>query len=102
MQLAKMILKNWTWYDFTSSNLNLIPQISGVYCLGVNNQIIYIGSSVNLKERLTDHYYSSDPCIQQARQFAIEPCSNFREREQTRLREHLAHHGKLPACNDRI
>ena len=95
-------IQTWTWYDFTLTNVNMVPQISGVYCLGINNQIIYIGSSINLQERLTDHYYSSDPCIKQARQFAIEPCSNYKERERQRLLQYQADNGKLPACNDQI
>nr|MBC8361655.1 GIY-YIG nuclease family protein [Candidatus Desulfatibia profunda] len=82
--------------------MNRVPQTSGVYCLGVNSSIIYIGSSNNLHERLTDHYYSNDSCIQQAKQFAIEPCSNYREREKQRLRDYLARHGRLPVCNDQI
>jgi len=102
MQLVKKTLETWTWYNFTMGNLNLVPQTSGVYCLGVNSKIIYIGSSNNLNERLKDHYYSNDSCIRQAKQFAIEPCNNFREREKQRLREYLARHGKLPACNDKI
>ena len=102
MQLAINTLKTWKWYSFTTDNLAMVPQISGVYCLGQNNNIIYIGSSNNLHDRLTDHYYSTDPCIKQATQFAIEPCTNYKEREKERLRNFQMEHGKLPACNDRI
>ena len=102
LQYAKTTLKTWTWYSFTLSNLELVPQTSGVYCLGVSNDIIYIGSSGNLRERLTDHYYTDDPCIKQASQFAIEPCTNYREIERQRLLEYQRRHGRLPRCNDRI
>jgi len=101
-QTVKTMLETWTWYEFNLNNLNIVPETSGVYCLGLNSNIIYIGSSSNLHERLRDHYYSGDPCIQQATQFAIEPCTNYRERERQRLRDYLASHGKLPACNDQI
>lgn len=95
-------LQNWVWYDFTSTNLDKVPQTPGVYCLGNKNGIIYIGSSKDLRDRLMDHYYSNDPCIQKARQFAIEPCANYVQEERSRLRRYLIKHGRLPDCNDVI
>ena len=95
-------LKTWTWYPFNQSNLASVPQASGVYALGINDNIIYIGSSVNLHDRLTSHYHTDDPCIARARQFAIEPCSNYREIERQRLRKYLSEHRRLPDCNDVI
>ncbi len=95
-------LKTWTWYPFTQANLDRVPQTPGVYCLGVNDDIIYIGSSKNLHERLTDHYYTTDLCIKKATQLAIEPCSNYREREQSLLEWFRSKYGRLPKCNDRI
>ena len=102
MGLAQRALKTWIWYQFTQSNLATVPTVSGIYCLGVNNGIIYIGSSHDLHERLTEHYYSTDTCIQKAGQFAIEPCSNYLERERERLQAFRAEHGRLPECNDRL
>ena len=81
MEQTLKSIKTWTWYPFTLANLGLVPQTSGVYCLGVNDNIIYVGSSKNLRERLNEHYYTTDPCIKKATQFAIEPCSNYKERE---------------------
>jgi len=101
MTLAQRTLKDWTWYDFTRGNLSLVPKTSGVYCLGVGENIIYIGSSINLYDRLTDHYNTSDPCIKQATCFAIEPCVNYRERERQLLQWHRSEYGRLPRCNDR-
>lgn len=45
-------LKTWTWYSLDTNNLNNVPQTGGVYCLGAGDQIIYIGSSSDLNERL--------------------------------------------------
>jgi predicted GIY-YIG superfamily endonuclease len=95
-------LKTWTWYSLDTNNLNNVPQTGGVYCLGVGDQIIYIGSSSNLNERLWTHYRSTDQCISRAKQFAIEPCSNYRERERQRLVNYQAENGRLPACNSVI
>lgn len=95
-------LKIWTWHPFTKDNLDSVPHKSGVYCLGLNDEIIYIGSSNDLNERLTDHYYSSDPCISKAEQFAIEPCTNYKEREREHLLGFKRRQGRLPICNDKV
>lgn len=96
------VIKPWTWYSFTLSNLALVPKDSGVYCLGVNEDIIYIGSSSNLHQRLTDHYYTSDPCISKATHFAIDLCTNYTQKERELLEWFLGEYGRLPECNDRI
>ena len=114
MQQTIQTLEKWTWYPFTKSNLDKVPQTSDVNdvavdsqtinsrSLGINSDIIYIGSSANLHERLTDHYYTTDPCIQQANQFAIETCSNYMSRERELLQWFRSKYGRLPRCNDRI
>ena len=102
MEKAINGLKIWAWYPFTLANLNNVPMTSGIYCLGINEAIIYIGSSKNLHERLTDHYYTTDICIKKATHFAIEPCSNYKEREQELLVWFQSKYGRLPICNDRI
>ena len=95
-------LENWTWYSFNMSNLYFVPEESGIYCLGVNSNIIYIGRSGNLHERLTNHYNTGDPCIAQATRFAIEGCTNYVQREAQMLQWFRSKYGKLPACNERI
>ena len=102
MSLAQQELKDWTWYDFTRTNLDLVPRTSGVYCLGLSDNIIYIGTSNNLHERLADHLYTSDLCIKQATRFAIEPCVNYREKERQLLEWFRSKYGRLPRCNDRV
>ena len=96
------ILSTMTWHALTQANVNLVPSTSGVYFLGLGNNTLYIGSSVDLRQRLTEHNNSSDPCISKAQQFAIEPCADYRERERRHLIAYKAKHGGLPACNDRI
>mgnify|MGYP001819398319 CR=1 FL=1 len=96
------ILKPKTWYRMSQENINSLPRKSGVYWLGKENKVIYIGSSENLHDRLRTHYQQPDSCIRQATQFAIETCTNYRERERTLLQAYLAKHGKLPLCNDRL
>ena len=40
MAIATKVLKTWTWYPFNEGNLAIVPDISGVYCLGVNDSIL--------------------------------------------------------------
>ena len=101
MYLAANSLDTWTWYSFTRENLLRVPNVAGVYCLGIGNDIIYIGCSSDLFERLKDHFYTDDPCIAQANQFAIYPCSDYMAEEHQRLLWHLRTYGRLPKCNDR-
>ena len=102
MPLVSTALKPVTWYAFTLNNIAHVPSASGVYWLGLNNRVIYIGSSSDLHGRLSDHYGSNDPCIRKANQFAIDICSNYRERERQLLQAYLSKYGHLPECNDRI
>jgi hypothetical protein len=91
-----------TWYPFNRTNIELVPDTSGVYWLGVDNNIIYIGSSRSLPDLLLEHYYTNDPSFGRARQCAIEPCINYVERERELLRAYLKTHGRLPECNELI
>lgn len=102
MLQAQTSLKAGTWYTFNQTNLVLVPEDSGVYWLGADNRVIYIGSAVNMQDRLSDHYYTPDSCTRKATQFAIEPCSNYKERERLLLLAYKAKHGRLPECNDRV
>ena len=95
-------LQSRTWYDFTLVNLQYVPFGSGIYWLGRNNVTIYIGSSDNLYRRLHEHYHTNDSCIAQANQFAIEPCSDYLQRERLTLQAFRNQYGRLPQCNDRI
>ena len=102
MPLLSTALKSVTWYSFTSGNLANVPIASGVYWLGVNSRVIYIGSASNLNERLRAHYNTNDSCIRKASQFAIDTYSNYTERERQLLQAYRQKHGRLPECNDRI
>jgi excinuclease UvrABC nuclease subunit len=97
-----MTIEDWKWYPLTPDYIDLVTEGSGVYSLGVDSNMIYIGSSVNLHQRLTEHYHSTDFCIRRAKQFAIQPCMNYREKEKELLEWFLSEYGRLPDCNDRL
>jgi hypothetical protein len=102
MALTQRKLDLRTWYALNLPDLELVPETSGVYWLGVDNSIIYIGSSTNLLDRLLGHYHTNDQCLSKATQFAIEPCSNYVDRERELLNGYLKANGRLPDCNERI
>lgn len=102
MPITARAIEERTWYKFVLDNLDLVPEDSGVYWLGVSDYIIYIGSAGNLHERLDQHYYSDDVCIRQAMQFAVALCSDYKAKERQLLIAYKAKYGKLPKCNDRI
>lgn len=102
MVIPRKRLEGWKWYPFTRQNIDLVPENPGVYCLGRNSHIIYIGSSNNLNQRLNEHYHTTDPCINKAESFAIDPRSDYREKERELLEWYLRENGRLPMCNDRI
>ena len=97
-----MLLTARTWYAFTPFYLDFVPETSGTYWLGGNNTVIYIGRSTNIRDRLTEHHNTNDPCIRKASQFAIEPCFNYREHEAELLQAFLRQHSRRPTCNIRI
>jgi excinuclease UvrABC nuclease subunit len=36
-----------------------LPLLPGVYCIYINNEIVYIGSSVNIKKRIGEYKFES-------------------------------------------
>lgn len=82
-------------------NLKEVPQSSGVYLLVSNNQIIYVGSSNNLKRRLEYHNIcikngSNNGCQKdlykflQSNPFTVEfqLSTNYKEKEQKLIEEY--------------
>lgn len=49
----KMILNK---YKFSKEQIKLCPKVSGIYALIHNQEIIYIGQSKSLRQRLQHHY----------------------------------------------
>ena len=89
--------------QLTSWNINYVPEIEGVYILSDNiKNIIYIGRSGNLQERLYQHLNTSDCCIRDAKYFKYETTWNSVAREKELLEEFKRRYGRLPRCNDSL
>jgi len=93
------------WWSFVESLVNIDRDLPGVYELGDQNGIvIYIGSSDELKRRLTEHLNEeATTCIRQnATHYRIEYTADYENRERELYRVHVATYGKPPQCNDSI
>jgi hypothetical protein len=92
-----------TWYPFDQFHISQIPHVSGVYWLGAGDAVRYIGSSIDLHQRLNGHHGSpADYCIAANNQFAIDPRNDYWARERQLLIAYLSENGRLPDCNDKI
>lgn len=100
--MLQQSLQETTWFPFNNDYVDGVLNQPGVYWLGINNGIIYIGKSENLRTRLMQHLSTVDACIKNATQFAFERSSNPAGREAQLLEDYRRQHGQLPRCNDRL
>lgn len=93
------------WWSFAESLVSIDRSAPGVYELGdENGTVVYIGSSDDLRRRLTEHL-NEDPstCVRQnATQYRIEYTAEYENRERELYRVHIATYGKAPKCNNSI
>ena len=93
------------WWSFVESVVSIDQNAPGVYELGnENGTVVYIGSSDDLKRRLTEHL-NEEPftCIRQnATRYRIEYTAEYENWERELHRVHIAAFGKAPKCNNSI
>lgn len=93
-------------YSWNERNVNTIAQDAGVYTFYYRNgELIYIGSTENLRERFQDYRrnnFSDDPCKKDTTHYKREFTNNHEQREQELLEEYKQEHNRLPRCNDII
>ncbi len=94
-------------YPFMQKNVNAAPADSGVYKLYDGNETIYIGrasgSGVTIRSRLQSHYRGDEgACTQGATHYRREVTDYPITREEELQKEHMAIHGRLPRCNNRL
>lgn len=93
------------WKAFTLTNIYLERTQGGVYEFGESNAVpyvIYIGSSVNVRDRLDDHYNGrGNACVRRnATHYRVEYTPFYRQQEKTRFDAHVRTYGRPPKCND--
>jgi excinuclease UvrABC nuclease subunit len=88
--------------DFTYERSEKVPpRAAGVYQLADRNyQVVVIGSSAFLQEKLLEHLRDTGPLKAKVRYFWVEEAANPKAREQELLEEYKqAHGGALPEGN---
>lgn len=90
------------WLDFDQSNITraAIPDKPGVFKVHASMKILYIGSSMNLRQSLLESL--PDPCIGKARRFSYLVTEKAEQIKDQLLKEYReTHRGNLPACMDK-
>ena len=90
------------WLDFNQSNITTvaIPDKPGVFKVHASMKILYIGSSMNLRQSLLESL--SDSCIGKARRFSYLVTEKAEQVKDQLLNEYReSHGGNLPACMDK-
>ena len=88
------------WHAFIPDDIKKVPDRKGVYQLGSVKEVLYIGLSENLRQRLNEHYDSIDSCIKKTTIFRYYETSNPHFEEQEQLKQYKSVHGRLPNCNE--
>jgi|SRR6187200_2702295 hypothetical protein len=90
------------WLDFDQSSITTaaIPDKSGIFKVHASMKILYVGSSMNLRQSLLESL--SDPCIGKARRFSYLVTEKAEQVKDELLKEYReSHGGNLPACMDK-
>jgi hypothetical protein len=93
-------------YGFIAQNIDLSPDVHGVYALYYNEDLIYYGRAsgedVTIRSRLQSHLNGREgPCTQKATHYKREQSSHALARELELLQEFEKTFRKLPRCNER-
>ena len=90
-----------TLWPFDEEMIFLMVNDPGVYVLYKEEDVIYIGQTETIKDRLNDHFRGYDgPCTQQATSYCVEVTPDHKARQDELLIAYKAEYGKLPPCND--
>lgn len=99
--MAEEIETYWSeWIDFNKTNVEVVPELPGVYMMHTAMKILYIGSSINLRQSLLESI--SHSCINEAKRFRYMTTQSNEKMKEKLLNEYREKHGKLPKCMDKI
>lgn len=90
------------WWIFSETIVQYELESPGVYELGNSSgQVIYIGSTNNVRRRLREHLAESGTCVKRnAAFYRVEYTSNHLARERELYNEHVRLYGRSPLCNE--
>jgi hypothetical protein len=100
-QISPVMLPPDEWLEFSSENVGAAPETDGVYRLfDEQKEVIFIGSSPNIREGLQEILDSADEWVEKARYLHYEETLMYTMRESELMQQFLQEHGRLPEGND--
>jgi excinuclease UvrABC nuclease subunit len=93
-----MVEITWSeWLDFSDEQASKVPESAGVYMMHAAMKILFIGSSSNLRQSISESLKT--PCTSDAKRFRYFVTNSHDEVKKTLLKEYQEkHEGKLPKC----
>jgi len=99
LEISPVVLPPEKWLEFTSDNISVVPETSGVYqLLDENKMIIYIAGTPNLRRDLEQQLKTA----KKARYFGYEEEPMYTKRESELIQRFLKEHGRMPELNEEL
>jgi len=99
LQISPVVLPPEKWVEFSSDNVSLVPEASGVYqLLDEKKVIIFIAGTPNLRRDLEQQLKT----VEKARYFGYEEEPMYTKRESELIQKFLKEHGKMPELNEEV
>ncbi len=92
-------------YSWKEDNVKNAPEEPGVYALFDEEELIYIGSSHDLRDRFLTYWrtgFEGRICKQATTKYMREVMDLYEQRETELLKEYVYSNGGLPRCNRRV
>lgn len=103
LQISPVMLPPSEWLEFNAATVDAAPEKDGVYRLfNEQKEVIYIGSSSNIRQGLQEILNSSDDWVAKARYLHFEETLMYTMRESELIQQFLQEHGRLPEGNEEL
>jgi len=99
LEILPAVLPPEKWLEFSSENVSMVPETSGVYqLLDEKKLIIYIVGTPNLRRDLEQQLQT----VKKARYFGFEEDPMYTKRESELIQKFLKEHGRMPELNEEL
>jgi NADPH-dependent glutamate synthase beta subunit-like oxidoreductase/Pyruvate/2-oxoacid:ferredoxin oxidoreductase delta subunit len=99
LDISSVVLPPEKWLEFSSDNVGLVPETSGVYqLLDEGKVIIYIAGTSDLRRDLEQQLKT----VKKARYFGYEEEPMYTKRESELIQRFMKEHGKMPELNEEL
>jgi NADPH-dependent glutamate synthase beta subunit-like oxidoreductase len=103
LQISQVMLPPSEWLEFNAATVEAAPEKDGVYRLfNEQKEVIYIGSSSNIRQGLQELLNSGDAWVGRAKFLHFEETLMYTMRESELIQQFLQEHGRLPEGNEEL